>query len=120
MATKKKAAKKGGGARLDIGSDPPILVGGGGSSLIWVDFTQGQTQIPPNSADPGAPTPTNPAKYSLSKIINQPTKLFFNNGTTPGKAGETALVIPAGNQKTWYIRFAKPGESRSSKKAKKK
>ncbi|HXT62053.1 MAG TPA: hypothetical protein VN696_03360 [Pyrinomonadaceae bacterium] len=121
MPTKKKAAKKGGnGARLDIGSDPPILIGGGGSSLIWVDFSQGQTQIPPNSANPGAPTPTNPAKYSLSKIMNQPAKLFFNNGTTPGKAGETALVIPAANQNTWYIRFAKPGEGASGKKAKKK
>jgi hypothetical protein len=112
MTTKKRS-----GAKLDIGSDPPVLVGGGGSSLIWVDFTQGQTQIPPGSAG-GAPSPTTPANYSLSKITNAPTKLFFNNGATPGKPGEVAL--PIANQRTWYIRFAKPGESRSGKKAKKK
>ena len=120
MATKKKAAKRnGGGAKLDIGSDPPILVGGGGSSLIWVDFNQNQTTIPPGSAG-NAPSPTTPSKYALSKILNQPAKLFFNNGTTPGKAGETPLIIPPGNQGTWYIRFAKPGEGTSRKKARKK
>ena len=85
MATKKKASKKRGGVTLDVGSDPPILVGGGGSSLIWVDFNQNQTTIPPGSAG-NAPSPTTPSKYSLSKILNQPAKLFFNNGTTPGKS----------------------------------
>ena len=109
--------KKRGGAKLDIGSDPPVLVGGGGSSLVWVDFNQNQTQIPPGSAG-GAPSPTTPAKYGLSKILNQPAKLFFNDGKTPGKAGEKQLDIV--DQKLWYIRFAKPGEGASRKKAKKK
>ena len=115
MATKKKkAAKKRGGAKLDVGSDPPILIGGGGSSLIWVDFNQNQTPIPPGSAPSGAPKPHTPTNYQLSKILNTPTKLLFNDGV----AGEVTLHIA--NQKTWYIRFAKPGESKSVKKAKKK
>ncbi len=117
MATKKKATKKRVPGKLDIGSDPPILIGGGGSSLIWVNLNQSQTQIPP-VGPPGAPSPSTPANYSLSKISNTPTKLFFNDGTTPGAAGEKPLPIV--NQRTWYIRFAKPGESRGAKKAKKK
>ena len=113
MATNRKR----GGTKLNIGSDPPILIGGGGSSLIWVNLNQGQTQIPPNSAG-GAPSPTTPSNYSLSKITNAPVKLFFNDGTTPGKPGEVALIIA--NRSNWYIRFAKPGESKGRKKAKKK
>ena len=119
MATKKKGGPKGGGGtKLDIGSDPPILIGGGGSSLVWVNFGQGQTPVKPKGLPANAPTPTNPDDYSLSKITNSPTRLFFNDGTTPGQPGEVPL--PIANQKTWYIRFAKPGESRGARKAKKK
>ena|SRR5215510_12804830 len=112
------ATKKRGGGKLDIGSDPPILVGGGGSSLIWVNFNEGQTPVKPKGVGANAPSPTTKDDYSLSKITSQPARLFFNDGTTPGAAGEVPL--PIANQKTWYIRFAKPGEARSGKKAKKK
>jgi hypothetical protein len=112
MAKKKRA-------KLDIGSDPPVLVGGGGSSYIWVNLGQGQTQVNPNSVSPMAPSPHTKGNYSCSKITNGPARLFFNNGVTPGKAGEVELPIPVGTPRDlWYIRFAVPGET-SRKKAKK-
>lgn len=112
MATKKKAAtKKSRRGRLNIGSDPPVLVGGGGSSLVWVKFDQGQTPVNPNSVPPTTPAPTTKADYSCSKITNAPVRLYFNNGLTPGPAGEQQLNIPAGGRYTWYIRFAAPGSA---------
>jgi len=110
MATKRRA-------RLDIGSDPPVVVGGGGSSLIWVNFNENETGQNPNGVSASAPSPTTKSKYSCSKITNAPTRLFFNDGTTPGPAGERRLDIM--NSKTWYIRFAVPGPT-ARKKAKKK
>jgi hypothetical protein len=110
MVTKKRA-------RLDIGSDPPIIVGGGGSSLIWINFNENQTGVNPNGVSATAPSPTNKNKYSCSKITNVPVRLFFNDGSTPGPAGEQPLVIA--NNKRWYIRFAVPGPT-ARKKAKKK
>lgn len=118
MATKEKAAKRKGPGNLDVGSDPPILVGGGGSSLIWVNFAEGQTPVKPKGLPANAPTPMTKDDYSLSKIMSQPARLYFNDGTTMGPLGEKPLDIA--NQKTWYIRFAKPGESRGGKKARKK
>lgn len=105
--------------KLDIGSDPPVLVGGGGSSYIWVNLGQGQTQVNPNSVSPGAPSPHTKGNYSCSKITNAPARLFFNNGLTPGAPGEQSLDIPPAGRGTWYIRFAVPGAP-APKKAKKK
>src|SRR5689334_19913253 len=111
MATTKKSSK------LNIGSDPPVLIGGGGSSFIWVDFNEGQTGVNPNGVPANAPSPSTKSKYSCSKISNTPVRLYFNDGTTPGAAGEKPLSIV--NNKTWYIRFAVPGPPRRRKKAKK-
>ena len=111
MATKK-------GGKLSIGSDPPILVGGGGSSLIWVKFNENQTPQNPNGVSAGAPSPHTKSQYSLSKISNTPVRLYFNDGTTAGPAGEVPL--PIADPKTWYIRFAVPGPKRSRKKTKKR
>ena len=109
------AAKNNG--KLDIGSDPPVVVGGGGSSLIWVKFGQDETPVPPHGFPPSTPAPTNPGLYSVSKITHTPVRLYFNDGATPGSAGEKALVIE--NAKTWYIRFDVPGAPPRRKKAKK-
>jgi hypothetical protein len=49
--------------------------------------------------------------------MSAPVRLYFNDGTTPGAAGETPL--PIANQRTWYIRFAGPGPRRRRKKPKK-
>ena len=105
--------------KLDIGSDPPILIGGGGSSFVWVDFNQGLTGVNPNNVPANAPSPHTKTKYSCSKITNTPVQLFFNDGTTPGAPGEVPLNIA--NNKTWYIRFAVPGpKGRRRRKAAKK
>ena len=111
MATKQRA-------KLAIGSDPPVLVGGGGSSLIWVNFNENQTGQNPNGVSANAPSPNTKSKYSCSKITNVPVRLYFNDGTTPGAAGEQPL--PIADNKKWYIRFAVPGPPRRRKKGAKK
>lgn len=78
MATKKKSAKKGGGNRsskrphgLTIPGDPPIIVGGGGSTLVWIrtnvfaaELTVAQvTQL--LTDHPNVPHPTTPAGYRV-------------------------------------------------------
>lgn len=115
MATKAKARN------LSVGSDPPILIGGGGSSYIWVKFSENQTPQNPNGVSPNTPSPNTKSQYSLSKISNAPVRLFFNDGVTPGKPGEVELYIPVGTPRDqWYIRFAMPGEPGRRKAGKKK
>ena len=103
--------------KMDIGTDPPVLVGGGGSSLIWVNYDQHQTGVNPNGF-PGAPSPSTPSAYALTQIANGPVRLYFNDGTIPGKAGEQPLPIPIAGRKSWYIRFEVPRTLKRRKKAK--
>jgi hypothetical protein len=109
MATKKKSkstSKGGGKPRLDLG-DPPILVGGGGSSYLWVNLSQGQRPVNPSSnnpstgINPGSPTPKTRGNYSASRVTGSPTQVFFYDGVNP----EEQLDIPVAGRKTWYIRF---------------
>jgi hypothetical protein len=111
MATRKNAKKKKRGrvkTHLDIGSDPPVLVGGGGSAYLWVSLDQDQHPVNPESDDPGvgikpgAPVPHSRGKYACSKISNGPVKLYFFDGVS----GEVQLTIPTAGKDTWYIRFA--------------
>ena len=96
--TTKKASKKKRKSHLDIGSDPPVLVGGGGSSYIWVNLNQGQTQVNPNTGvNPGAPTPHTPGNYNCSRITRTPPKLYFFDGTS-------GISLPIKDLKSWYIR----------------
>jgi hypothetical protein len=107
MATKQKAVKKKGPGKLDIGSDPPILVGGGGSSYLWVNLDQDQRPVNPSSnnpntgINPGAPTPTTRADYTCSRVARTPPRIFFNDGVNP----EVPLAIPPAGRTSWYIRF---------------
>jgi len=116
MATQKKST------RLSIGSDPPVMVGGGGSSYLWVDTTQGQTTVnaqsnnPTTGIKPGAPTPNTRANYSASRVLRTPVTIYFHDGVTPG---EQQLNIPVLGRNTWYIRFDVPGPKRRRKKVKK-
>lgn len=109
MATRKKrksSTKKGRKTRLVLG-DPPILVGGGGSSYLWVNLTQGQRPVNPSSnnpgtgINPGSPTPKTRGNYSASRVTGSPTQVFFYNGVNP----EVQLDIPIAGRKTWYVRF---------------
>ena len=101
MATKK------GKSVLD-GTNPPILVGGGGSSYLWVNLDQKMVPVNPSLDDaiiginPGAPTPKDRDKYSASRTGGAPVQLFFFDGD-PTKP-EQQLHIQ--DKKKWYIRIA--------------
>lgn len=106
MATKKTSRKKR-KTHLDIGSDPPVMVGGGGSSYIWTNLNQSATPVNPSSnnpgtgINPGSPTPKTRADYSAQKVTGGPTQVFFFDGVNP----EVPLNIPVAGRKTWYVRF---------------
>jgi hypothetical protein len=107
MATK-KTTKKRIKTHLDIGSDPPVLVGGGGSSYIWVNLNQAAMPVNPSSnnpstgINPGSPTPRTRANYTASRVTGGPTKVYFCDGVMP----EIELSIPVLGRKTWYVRVA--------------
>ena len=86
MATKKTIKKKK-RTPLDVGSDPPVLVGGGSSTWIWIKRdTNAQLFDPtniPNTVTPpdAAITPQNPGLYNLLYLgALTVTNVHFNNG----------------------------------------
>ncbi|MGZ8843155.1 MAG: hypothetical protein ACXW18_05800 [Pyrinomonadaceae bacterium] len=106
MATK-KSYKKPARRKALLDSDPPILVGGGGSSYLWVNLDQNERPVNPSSNDPvtgikpGAPTPRNRGNYSCSRVSRTPPKIYFYDGVNP----ETQLDIPVAGRNKWFIRF---------------
>lgn len=109
MATKKQSrrSKKNSGPRADLG-DPPILVGGGGSSYLWVDLTQDQRPVNPSldnpgiGVNPGAPKPNTRANYACSRILKTPSEIVFFDGVNT----MTTLTIPNAGRNGWYIKFS--------------
>lgn len=107
MATKKTSRKK--KITLDdpIPGDPPILVGGGGSTYLWVQLDQDERPVNPQSDDPnygikaGAPKPTTRANYTCSRVGRTPPRIYFYDGVNP----ETRLDIPLAGRGKWFIRF---------------
>jgi len=101
---KKKGALK---RRGLVDTDPPILIGGGGSSYLWVNLDQDQRPVNPTSnnpttgINPGAPTPRNRGAYTCSRVLRTPPRIFFYDGVNP----EVQLVIPPSGRSKWYIRF---------------
>lgn len=106
MATKKTYPKRRKKHQL-ADSDPPILVGGGGSSYIWVNLDQNERPVNPSSNDPvtgikpGAPMPRTRGDYTCSRIGRTPPKIFFYDGVNP----EKQLDIPVAGRTKWFIRF---------------
>jgi hypothetical protein len=110
MATKKKSkstSKNGGKTKLDLG-DPPILVGGGGSSYLWVDLTQDQRPVNPSLDNPGiginqgAPKPNTRSNYACTRILKTPSEIVFFDGVN----ALTTLTIPNAGRNGWYIKFS--------------
>jgi len=107
MATKKKTKgpKKNGG-KLDLG-DPPILIGGGGSSYVWVHLAQDQRPVNPSldnpgiGIKPGSPKPHTRANYICSRVKDSYSTITFNDGVNPLP---TILNIPPGST-GWSIKF---------------
>jgi len=79
MATKKKSGKKSGRSKKNVlDTDPPILVGGGGSSFIWIrkDLDpQLVTRVPG-----GAPQPPNPDSYYCFRVQGNIGNVVINEG----------------------------------------
>ncbi len=77
--------------RLTVPGDPPIIVGGGGSSLIWVrnDFTL--TQIPLSDVKAGASKPRNPANNQIWKCEVAITTLTVRLNQGVGQSKHTGL-----------------------------
>ena len=104
MATKKTPRKR---KPTLLESDPPIMVGGGGSSYLWVNLDQDQRPVNPSSNDPntgvnpGSPLPKNRGNYSCSRVSNTPPQIFFSDGVSP----EVSLKVPPKGRNTWYVRF---------------
>jgi hypothetical protein len=110
MATKKKSkgtSKKGRKTRLDLG-DPPILVGGGGSSYLWVHLSQDQRPVNPSKdnpgigINPGAPKPNSRDVYVCSRVKDTFSTITFYDGVNPQP---TVLTIPMAGRNGWSISF---------------
>jgi len=96
MATKKTTKKKK-RTPLDVGSDPPVIVGGGSSTWIWIKRdTNPQLFDPnnlPNTVTPPDPaiTPRSPGLYNLLYLgALTVTSVHFRNG----EGGDSNNSIP--------------------------
>lgn len=106
MATQKRAEKKKAAngkrpkGKLDIGSDPPIIVGGGGSTYIWIKKDTNPELVDPatlgaNDPDPDT-RPVTPGLYYLFHLPRLNVRAVHANdgdGTANHDHGP-----PAGNQ----------------------
>jgi hypothetical protein len=107
MAPKKTSPKKGRKKTNLLDTDPPILVGGGGSSYLWVNLSQNERPVNPSSNDPvtgikpGAPMPRTRGDYTCSRVGRTPPTISFYDGVNP----EIQLKIPVGGRTSWYIKF---------------
>jgi hypothetical protein len=87
-----------------LAMDPPILVGGGGSTYVWVRLDMGGPEVDPKSDDPdygikpGSKKPKNRNSYTCQRNKDSPKSVIFCNGTDP------ELVLDIKNKNKWYIR----------------
>jgi hypothetical protein len=95
MATNKGLGKK---KEILDGDNPPILVGGGGSSLIWIKKIYNPKLINPLGVDPDAPQPTNQDEYYCFQIDQDITSVTVKNGMG-GSNGHTV------NNKKFKVNF---------------
>lgn len=75
MATRKGPGK--GKKKILDGDNPPILVGGGASSLIWIQKTLNPKLVDPNAQPNG---PTNPGDYYCFSVGQDVTSVTVKNG----------------------------------------
>jgi hypothetical protein len=84
--------------------DPPILVGGGGSTYVWVRTDLGSQDVNPISDDPGngikpgSKKPKTRGYYNCQRNNDSPKSVIFCNGVDP----EETLNIK--NKNKWYLR----------------
>jgi len=80
MATKKTARRR--PTLLD--TDPPILVGGGGSSFVWIRKDQAPKLVQPGDVPLRAPRPLTPDSYYIFEVKDSHVKVVVDDGTAPG------------------------------------
>ena len=106
MATKESAGKKKAAngkrpkGKLDIGSDPPIIVGGGGSTYIWIKKDTNPELVDPATLGANDPDPdTRPVTPGLYYLFHLPRfnvrAVHANDGDGTGNHDHGP---PAGNQ----------------------
>ena len=100
MAMKKASAKESRSRKMMLDTDPPILVGGGGSSLIWILKELEPQLIDPATVNPNAPKPKTPGDYYCFRVQGSVTKIDVDDGTGGGPGGPK----PA-NGKKFHIQF---------------
>lgn len=105
MATKKPSRKKKLASDDPLPGDPPILIGGGGSTYVWVRLDKGGPPVDPTSNDPatgikpGSKKPKNRNKFTVMRNSDTPAQVIFYDGVNP----EVVLNIRDANK--WYVRF---------------
>jgi hypothetical protein len=98
MATKKKTRKKPRGKRRLVGSDPPIMVGGGGSSFIWIAKDLDPQFFQPSEVPGGAPKPLSPDDYYCFRIQANIGKIVIDEGSGAGPGKPV-------NEKKYSVKF---------------
>jgi hypothetical protein len=82
-----------------FGDDPPIMVGGGGSTLVWMK-TDKTTQITLANVDPDAPRPMQPNDYLIFEVDVNVTKAHVKKHKNDNGSPHTGL-----DPKTHRTRF---------------
>src|SRR5712692_3819776 len=98
MSTNKKSrTKKTGRKKNVLDTDPPILVGGGGSSFIWIrrDLDpQLVTRVPS-----GAPQPPNPDSYYCFRVQGNIGEVVLDDGNSAPPPGKSV------NNQKYFVQF---------------
>jgi hypothetical protein len=85
-------------------TDPPILVGGGGSTYVWVRLDMGSDVVDPTSDHPvagikaGSKKPKHRERFSCSRNSHTPKYVVFCNGL------DQEEVFAIKNPNKWYLR----------------
>lgn len=84
--------------KVMLDSDPPILVGGGGSSFIWIRKDLDPQLVDPLGVPAAAPKPAHPDSYYCFRLQGNVMKINVDDGS--GSSGPK----PA-NGKKFHVQF---------------